>query len=83
MEQEIIEFTDINGKKIKGCGFAPAPECKDINLTNPIVLSRWQDPTIEEQNNKLEKIKEIVNNDKICGIEAKLMIKDILEGVDK
>ena len=27
----------------------------------------------------LDKIKDIVNNEKITGIEAKLMIKDILE----
>lgn len=68
-------------------------KCKDITITkskyNPFIeldkekpqtLTRWQDPTIEEQNKKLYKIKEIVNNEKICGIEAKLMIKDILEG---
>lgn len=27
----------------------------------------------------LDKIKEIINNEKITGIEAKLMIKDLLE----
>jgi hypothetical protein len=31
-------------------------------------------------NELLERIKEIVNNDKITGIEAKMMIKDLLEG---
>lgn len=29
--------------------------------------------------NTLDKIKKIINNEKITGIEAKLMIKDILE----
>lgn len=29
---------------------------------------------------KLQEIKKIINNEKITGIEAKLMIKDILEG---
>ena len=36
--------------------------------------------TIHEQYDTLKKIKQIVNNDKVSGIEAKLMIKDILEG---
>lgn len=33
----------------------------------------------EELKKILDKIKDIVNNEKITGIEAKLMIKDILE----
>lgn len=32
--------------------------------------------------NTLDKIKQIINNEKITGIEAKLMIKDILEGIE-
>lgn len=35
--------------------------------------------TIHDQYDILKKIKDIVNNDKVSGIEAKLMIKDILE----
>ena len=34
----------------------------------------------EELKKTLDKIKDIVNNEKVSGIEAKLMIKDILEG---
>ena len=33
----------------------------------------------EELKKTLDKIKDIVNNEKVSGIEAKLMIKDILE----
>ena len=44
------------------------------------VFTRWEDPTIEEQNKKLERIKEIIYNEKISNIEARLMIKDVLEG---
>lgn len=33
----------------------------------------------EELKKILDKIKDIVNNEKVSGIEAKLMIKDILE----
>lgn len=36
----------------------------------------------EELKAILEKIKKIVDNEKITGIEAKLMIKDILEGIE-
>jgi thermostable 8-oxoguanine DNA glycosylase len=36
--------------------------------------------TIHDQFDKLQRIKKIVNNEKVSGIEAKLMIKDILEG---
>ena len=36
----------------------------------------------EELKKILDKIKDIVNNEKITGIEAKLMIKDILEVID-
>ena len=36
----------------------------------------------EELKKILEKIKKIVDNEKITGIEAKLMIKDILEGIE-
>lgn len=43
------------------------------------VFTRWEDPTIEEQNKKLERIKEIIYNEKISNIEARLMIKDVLE----
>ena len=32
--------------------------------------------------NTLDKIKKIIDNEKITGIETKLMIKDILEGVE-
>lgn len=34
---------------------------------------------IEKLTKTLEKIRTIINNEKITGIEAKLMIKDILE----
>lgn len=34
---------------------------------------------IKDQREKLDRIKEIVSNDKITGIEAKLIIKDLLE----
>lgn len=30
--EEIIEFTDINGKKIKGCGFGEPVKCQDITI---------------------------------------------------
>lgn len=42
-------------------------------------FTRYQDPTIKQLTSLLEKIKEIINNDKITGIEAKLLIKDLLE----
>ena len=35
----------------------------------------------EELKKILDKIKEIVNNEKITGIEAKLMIKDLLDEI--
>lgn len=38
--------------------------------------------TEKELKSILEKIKKIVDNEKITGIEAKLMIKDILEGIE-
>ena len=34
----------------------------------------------EELKKILDKIKKIIDNEKVSGIEAKLMIKDILEG---
>ena len=37
---------------------------------------------IEKRDNTLSKIKSIIDNEKITGIEAKLMIKDILEGIE-
>lgn len=37
---------------------------------------------ISNLENTLDKIKKIVDNEKITGIEAKLMIKDILEGIE-
>ena len=44
---------------------------KDVNSN---ILKTY----IEEHRDKINKIKEIVNNDKISGIEAKMIIKDIL-----
>ena len=38
--------------------------------------------TEKELKSILEKIKKIVDNEKITGIEAKLMIKDILEVIE-
>lgn len=38
--------------------------------------------TEKELKKILDKIKKIINNEKITGIEAKLMIKDILEGIE-
>ena len=38
--------------------------------------------TEKELKSILEKIKKIVDNEKITGIEAKLMIKDILEEIE-
>lgn len=35
--------------------------------------------TEQELRETLDKIKKIINNEKVSGIEAKLMIKDILE----
>ena len=36
--------------------------------------------TEQELREILDKIKKIIDNEKVSGIEAKLMIKDILEG---
>ena len=38
-----------------------------------------KDDEINKLNNTINKIKEIINNDKITGIEAKLLIKNLLE----
>lgn len=38
--------------------------------------------TEKELQEILDKIKKIINNEKITGIEAKLMIKDILEVIE-
>ena len=35
---------------------------------------------LDEKDELLQKIQKIVDNEKITGIEAKLMIKDVLEG---
>jgi hypothetical protein len=48
---------------------------KDVN-------SKMLKDYIKDLENKIENINEIVNNDKISGIEAKLIIKDLL-GSDK
>lgn len=45
---------------------------KDVN-------SKTLKDYIKEQRETLEEIKNIVNNDKVSGIEAKLIIKDLLE----
>ena len=37
---------------------------------------------IKDKRTTIKRIKEIVNNEKITGIEAKLIIKDILESDD-
>ena len=41
----------------------------------------WRDEALRHRET-LERIKKIVDNEKITGIEAKLMIKDILEGIE-
>lgn len=48
---------------------------KDINSN---ILKQY----IKDKRETIKRIKEIVNNDKITGIEAKLIIKDILESDD-
>ena len=48
---------------------------KDINSN---ILKQY----IKDKRELIKRIKEIVNNDKIAGIEAKLIIKDILESDD-
>lgn len=41
----------------------------------------WRDEALRHRET-LDKIKKIINNEKITGIEAKLMIKDILERIE-
>lgn len=48
---------------------------KDINSN---ILKQY----IKDKRETIKRIKEIVNNDKITGIEAKLIIKDMLESDD-
>lgn len=48
---------------------------KDINSN---ILKQY----IKDKRELIKRIKEIVNNDKITGIEAKLIIKDMLESDD-
>ena len=46
----------------------------------PQVITHWIDPTIEEQRKIINRIEEIIYNEKISNVEARLMIKDIIEG---
>ena len=48
---------------------------KDINSN---ILKQY----IKDKRELIKRIKEIINNDKITGIEAKLIIKDMLESDD-
>jgi len=41
----------------------------------------WRDEALRHRE-IIHKIKKIVDNEKITGIEAKLMIKDLLEGIE-
>lgn len=52
-------------------------DCDDIKYIEKIVDKK--DKEIKELSETFQKIKTIINNEKITGIEAKLMIKDILE----
>lgn len=56
------------------------PELVDFILKD--VNSNMLKEYINNMESIISRIKEIVNNDKITGIEAKLIIKDILESDD-
>lgn len=53
-------------------------ESTDLEKTLALKIME-KDKEIERLTKTLEKIRAIINNEKITGIEAKLMIKDILE----
>lgn len=56
------------------------PELVDFILKD--VNSNMLKEYINNMESIISRIKEIVNNDKIAGIEAKLIIKDMLESDD-